>query len=129
MTENIADLGFADLIAGGPDFQRTWEITGFWMAHVLRNAPIGALEEFFRRLVHMRREHDRQAPDKGRNWNFLKGYLDYLTETEGREPSKPELTAYLLARPEKYFNLPPIDDKAGWTRMRKETGLDKLRDR
>lgn len=128
-TENLSELGFADLIAGAPDFARTKEITGIYMTHVLRNAPIDAVEEFFHRLVLMRREHDKQSQDKHRHWHVLKGYLDYLSETENRQPSKPELKEYLIARKSIYKNLPDEADKPGWTDAWKGAGLNELTDR
>lgn len=128
MTENLADLGFADLITGN-HLSRTKEITGIYMTYIYQKAPIAAVEEFFRRLMAMRTNCEKRPQDKGRLWNFLRGYIDYVEETGGRQPSKPELKAYLLARTDKYFNLPDSGDHKAWTRMLKETCLDQLANR
>lgn len=56
------------------------------------------------------------------------GYARYIEET-GREPIKPELKAYLIARPESFKGMPPADDKKAWTRLWEDCGLSKLADR
>lgn len=56
------------------------------------------------------------------------GYARFIEET-GREPSKPELKAYLIARPETFKGMSPADDKKAWTRLWLDCGLSKLADR
>ena len=122
MSEELADIGYAAIICGTASKEQM-EFVGIFTAHILKDASIDAIKEYHCRILNMRKEHDKHPRDKGRNWNFLRGYLDYLAETNGRIPTKKELTEYLIARTDKYFNLPSASDGKGWTRMRKDCGL------
>ncbi len=96
---------------------------------VIEKAPASTLEDLFRRILAMKREAEKSPQDKHRHWHVLKGYLDYLSETENRQPSKPELKEYLIARRNIYKNLPDKLDKPGWSDAWKGAGLDDLKDR
>jgi hypothetical protein len=56
------------------------------------------------------------------------GYSRFIEET-GREPSKPELKAYLIARPETFKGMPRDESKSDWTDLWKACGLSNLANR
>lgn len=68
------------------------------------------------------------AEQPHRNAAAFAGYAAFFGEV-GREPSKPALKAYLLARPDHFHGLPPGDDKKAWSRLWSDCGLSRLADR
>ncbi len=102
---------------------------GTVIAYVMEKAPPEALGEMFSRIMAMKKEAARSDAEKHRHWHVLKGYLDYLSETENRQPSKPELRDYLIARKHIYKNLPGELEGSAWTDAWKGAGLNELADR
>jgi hypothetical protein len=58
----------------------------------------------------------------------VKAAYDYEAMT-GREPSKPELKAFILANRGKYKDAPSAEDGKGWTDLWKNSGLASLANR
>ena len=87
-------------------------------ADAAATATADQLAAFFARVENMKRN----AGQPHRNAAAYFGYARFIQET-GREPIKPELKAYLLARPETYKGMPESDDKKAWTRLWVDCGL------
>jgi hypothetical protein len=118
-------LIFEQVISGKPS-KTSLTYAGLRTACMIRDAPADVLEEFFRRIILLKRESEKTDGEKDRNWHVLKGFIDFEEEA-GRKPrSKSELKAFLLARKETYKNLPDEGDGTGWTRAFKAGCLDGL---
>lgn len=98
------------------------EFFGNLVANAARTLNADQLESFFARVVLLRRNIEQLGH---RNAYAYFGYSRYMEET-GREPSKPELKAYLIARRETFRELPADEDGKGWTRLWRESGLATL---
>jgi hypothetical protein len=111
----------ADAILGGAsEFSR--KVAGEVLLGAVENLTADEAEAFFKRVVQMKRNREQLAH---RNGFAFFAYSRYLEET-GREPSKPELKAYLMARRETFRDLPAAEDGKGWTRLWQESGLATL---
>jgi hypothetical protein len=82
--------------------------------------------ELFGIIVKLKKNHEQEGSQK--NAWALAAYNDFINQT-GSEPSKPQLKEFILARKEKYRQRPDPEDKTGWTRLWKASGLFGLRDR
>ena len=100
------------------------ESVGNLFAEAVRICTPEQLSGFFSRVAKMA-ENVKQPH---RNARAYFGYARFIEET-GREPSKPELKAYLLARPEIYKGMPADDAKSQWTDLWRDCGLLHLADR
>jgi hypothetical protein len=126
-TEGLAEF-FGPVITGKAT-EKGKAYAGAIIANAMEKASAVALAELFSRIMAMKKEAGSPATGKHRHWHVLRGYLDYLSETESRQPSKPELKDYLLARKSIYKNLPDELDKPGWTEAWKGAGLKDLANR
>lgn len=63
-----------------------------------------------------------------RNAFAFHAYCLFIEEA-GREPSKPELRSYIEARRDRFTDAPCAEDKKGWDRLWKGSGLSDLRSR
>jgi len=114
----------ADAIMGGAsEFSR--KVAGEVLLGAVENLTADEAEAFFKRVVTLKRNHE-QLPQ--RNGFAFFAYSRYIEET-GREPSKPELKAYLMARRETFRETPDEEDGKGWTRLWKQSGLATLASR
>jgi hypothetical protein len=68
------------------------------------------------------------AEQPHRNAYAYWGYARFIEEN-GREPSKPELKAYLLENPKVFPGMPAADAKSQWTDLWRDCRLSKLADR
>lgn len=100
------------------------KLVGKMFVTVLRNPDPAVAEQFFRRVMALKMN----AAQPHRNSYAYYAYARFIEETD-REPSKPELRAYIEARREEFKDAPGPDDKQGWTRLWKESGLSNLADK
>ena len=100
------------------------EFVGELFASVLATGTPEQIKGFFARVARL----TANAEQPHRNSLAYFGYARFVEET-GREPSKPELKAYLLARPETFKGLPANDAKSEWTDLWKACGLSGLANR
>jgi hypothetical protein len=99
------------------------EFVGNLFAEVARTCTPEQLAAFFARVLKLKANVEQPH----RNAYAYFGYARFIEET-GREPSKPELKAYLLARPEVFKGMPSngADAKKQWTRLWQDCQLDQL---
>jgi hypothetical protein len=97
------------------------KMVGELFATALAKMNADQLAAFFRRVEKLK------VASEQPHRNFA-AYLAYerFIKTTGREPSKPELKQYIIARPESFKAMPPEDDKKAWTRIWDESGLSSL---
>ena len=95
--------------------------TGELLARALRILPSDELGEFFKMLCRLKK--NLEAPRRN-----LFAFLAYamFSDENGREPSKPELKAYILQHKDIYRDKPDAGDGKGWTRVWKQSGLFNL---
>lgn len=79
------------------------------------------LSAFFRRVEKLKIG----AAQSHRNAAAYQAYSEYIDAT-GREPAKPELRAYIIARPESFKGMPATEDKKAWSRLWASAGLKGL---
>ena len=91
---------------------------GELFANVLATGTPEQIAGFFARVEKLAAN----AEQPHRNAYAYFGYARFISEA-GREPSKPELRDYLLARPETHKGMPALDDKKAWTRLWESCGL------
>ena len=108
------------LMGGASDFSR--KVAGEVMLGAVENLTADEAEAFFKRVVTLKRNRE-QLPH--RNGFAFFAYSRYIEET-GREPSKPELKEYLMARRETFRDLPAAEDGKAWTRLWVKSGLASL---
>ena len=118
--ESLAEL-FVPVIAGHASDWWKRSIGDFVILALEHESP-ELLEHIFKRVVTLKRTFV-DADYRHRNYFAYRAYLDYRIEFAS-EPSKPELKAYILARPKIYKNAPL--DKKDWTRLWKASGLSGL---
>ena len=88
----------------------------------LQDSDLARVERFFMLIVKLKRNE----ANPHRNAYAYFAYSHYLADN-GREPSKAELKAYMLADGNgRYRDLPAPEDKKGWTRLWKNAGLSRL---
>jgi hypothetical protein len=105
--------------------QRSRDFVGALMACAVEHFTADQAAEFFNHIVKMKLTHG-GLPHRNA-WAHA-AYGDFINET-GKEPSKPHLRKYMEARKEKYRDQPSPDDKKGWSRLWKDSGLFTLSDR
>lgn len=121
--DDPASIIYAPIILGRASKNQKKD-AGNCFVSLLEKASVSQLESVFARLLKLKKN----AELPHRNSTAYLGYARFMEET-GREPKKPELKRYLLARPETYKGLPPGDDKKAWSRLLEECGLKPLLDR
>lgn len=97
------------------------ELVGNLFVQVLETATPEQAENFFAQVATLKRN----ASQPHRNARAYFGYCSFI-EATGREPSKPELKAYLDARPDEFPGLPPGYCLKSWNRLFKDSGLEHL---
>lgn len=97
------------------------EVVGELFTNALATMTAEQLAAFFRRVEKLKSN----AEQPHRNCYAYFAYSGFIEET-GREPSKPELRKYIMARPEAFPAMPPGDDKKAWTRLWLDSGLASL---
>lgn len=100
------------------------EFVGNLFADAARTCTAAQLAAFFARVAKLALN----AEQPHRNAYAYFAYARFI-EATGREPSKPELKAYMLARPETFKGTPAGDEKKQWTRLWADSGLSELADR
>jgi hypothetical protein len=97
------------------------------MGMIYREAPTECVEEFFTRLLAMKREHEAsKAGYIHRNSCALLAWKDYV-KANNRTPTKRELKKFILDDIVKYKNMPPTEDTKAWKRLWDDSGLAELR--
>ncbi|MEY4569971.1 MAG: hypothetical protein RLZZ398_1410 [Verrucomicrobiota bacterium] len=100
-------------------------IVGDFFVTSLKTFPSSALEKIFQGVLALKRNIETNIISPHRNFFAYQAYLQFVIET-GRDPSKPELKDYILARRETYKDAPSKDDPRGWTRLWVASGLSLL---
>ena len=98
---------------------------GKMLVGAVENFTADEAEAFFRRIVSLKRNHENL---RHRNGFAVFAYSRFIEET-GKEPTKSELRKFVVARPETFKDQPGAEDKKGWTRLWKDSGLFALPDR
>jgi hypothetical protein len=110
----------ASILGTASEYNR--KVAGEVMIDAVENLTADEAEAFFKRVVTLKRNREQLAH---RNGFAFFAYSRYIEET-GREPSKPELKAYLMARRETFRETPDEEDGKAWTRLWKQSGLATL---
>jgi hypothetical protein len=97
------------------------ELAGQIFVKALKHEDPEVASQFFERVMKMRRNAD--SPH--RNAYAYYAYSRFIEEV-GREPSKPELKAYIQARRDEFRDAPGDGDGKGWTRLWEGAGLTEL---
>jgi hypothetical protein len=97
------------------------EVAGAMFVAVLKNPDPMVAGRFFQRVMRLKLNADMPH----RNAYAFHAYGRFIEET-GREPSKPELRAYIEARRNEFKDAPGAEDPKGWTRLWRESGLSGL---
>jgi hypothetical protein len=111
-------LGSVILDRGLPSCE---ELAGKMFVAVLKHPDPAVATRFFRSIMAMKAN----VSQPHRNAYAFHAYARFIEET-GREPSKPELRAYIEARRNEFKDAPSAGDKAGWARVWKAAGLSDL---
>ncbi|MCW1921217.1 hypothetical protein OKA05_01555 [Luteolibacter arcticus] len=111
-------LGSVILNRATPYFE---ELAGRLFVTALKHEEPAVTAQFFQRVMSLK--YNAAAPH--RNAFAYYAYSRFIEETE-REPTKPELKAYILARRDEFKDAPDESDAKGWTRLWKESGLSDL---
>ena len=91
-------------------------------AHVLENSTPEQAAAFFARV---RRLKESAELPPHRNAFAYYAYSSFIEET-GREPSKPELRKYIVARKGAFRDAPTPEDGKAWHRLWEDCGLFEL---
>lgn len=121
--ENLAEPFFERL---DTERQHWRECAGALLSGAVEHFTADDAEELFGIIVKIKRTHE-QVGSHANAW-ALAAYNDFMNEA-GSEPSKVQLRKFIMARPEKYRQRPADEDKKGWTRLWKSSGLFSLPDR
>ncbi|GAA5130807.1 hypothetical protein GCM10023212_41110 [Luteolibacter yonseiensis] len=105
------------------DFER--QTAGDLLVRVVEKFTADQADDFFKRLISLKRNHEALPHRNG--FAYL-AYCRYI-EATGKEPTKPQLRKYIVARPEEFKDQPSPEDKKGWSRLWKESGLFTLKER
>ena len=114
--------GFAAIIAGTSSKANQIQ-SGHWLACLIKHLSPEALQCVFSMILAMKKN---LASNPHRNAYAAKACFHFI-ETTGTPPSKSQLRAYMLTRPEIYKDSPGAEDGKGWTRLWVAAGLDGLR--
>ena len=97
------------------------ELAGKLFVAALKASDPTVAARLFRQVIAMKEA----AAQPHRNAFAFFAYVRYIEEA-GREPSKPELRQYIEARRDVFRDAPGDEDKAGWARVWKASGLADL---
>lgn len=99
--------------------KETKQDVGSFFVNALENLKVDDLCELFERIVALKKNHGQL---KHRNWYAVFAFHQYI-ENFGKVPSKMELRMYMMENIKIFKDQPGPENKKGWTRLWKESGL------
>ncbi len=111
----------ASIVLNRPYSAPDEELAGKCFVAAMKHPDPAVASRFFQRMLRLKLN----AESPHRNAFAYYAYSRFIDEA-GREPSKPELRAYIEARRNEFKDAPGAEDPKGWTRLWKESGLSEL---